>query len=234
MNTNIHEIADGIYRINTSLPPAIAPPNGFSFNQYLIVDDEPVLFHTGSRRLFPSVVEAIGKVMPIERLRHIAFSHYEQDECGSLNSFLSAAPRSAPLGGAIGAMINGDGFDRPLRVLNDGQSLPIGKRKVRWLDAPHLPHGWECGYLFEETTKTLFCGDLFTQPGTGDIPLTDKDILEPSLAMAKQLDYWAHARDSGALLEKLAALSPRTLACMHGSAWQGDGAGLLRQLSRHV
>lgn len=231
MQTRIDEISTGIYRIHTAVPPGLIP-GGFSFNQYLIVDDEPMLFHTGARSLFPAVKQSIEKVLPVSRLRYIGFSHYEQDECGSLNAFLSEAPGATPVCSAVNAMINSDGFDRPPRVLRDGEVLQLGQRSMRWLDTPHLPHGWECGYIFDESTKTLFCGDLFTQPGAETPALTQGDILGPSEAMRKQgLDYYAHARDSRSMLERLAALEPGTLACMHGSAWAGDGAKLLLELA---
>lgn len=228
--TRIDEIASGVYRINTPVKVE-AIPGGFSFNQYLVVDDAPLLFHTGPRGMCPLVREAVATVLPVEGLRYVAFSHYENDECGALNLFLAAAPAAVPVCGRINAMINGDAFDRPPRALADGEGLALGTRSVRWLDAPHLPHAWECGYLFEPHTRTLLCGDLFTQPGAGDEALTDADILGPSEAMRKGLDYYAHARNTRALLERLAGESPRTLACMHGSAWTGDGAALLRALA---
>lgn len=229
--TNIHEIADGIYRINTPLPPSVVP-GGFSFNQYLIDDDEPLLFHTGPRKMFPLVREAVSKVIPVERLRHVSFSHVESDECGSLNEWLAAAPEAAPLCGQIAAMVSiEDLADRTPRALADGETIKLGRHTVRWIDAPHLPHGWECGYLFEETTRTLLCGDIFTQAGAGDVPLTESDILGPSEEMRKGLDYFSHSRDTRARLERLASTEPATLACMHGSAWRGDGAALLRALA---
>jgi flavorubredoxin len=232
--TNIAEIADGIFRINTPVPPSDMP-GGFSFNQYLVMDDEPLLFHTGPRKLFPVVRGAIAAVMPPERLRYVAFSHVEADECGSLNQLLAMAPRAEPLCGQIAAMVSiGDLADRPPIALADGETRNLGKHQVRWLDAPHLPHGWECGYLFEETTATLFCGDLFTQPGPGEEPLTESDILGPSEAFRKAMEYYAHSPETGALLAKLAATRPRRLACMHGSAWQGDGAALLTELARRL
>ncbi len=227
-NTRVDEVASGIYRLST---PSTKLPGGFSFNQYLVVDDAPLLFHTGPRGMFPLVREAIAAVMPVERLRYIAFSHFENDECGALNLLLAAAPTAEPLCGRINGMINGDAFDRAPRVLADGETLGLGTHTVRWIDTPHLPHAWECGYLFETGTQTLFCGDLFTQPGTGDTPVTEADILEPSETMRVALDYYAHARDTRALLERVAALKPTTLACMHGSAWKGDGAALLRALA---
>ncbi|UNK48008.1 hypothetical protein MNR01_09405 [Lysobacter sp. S4-A87] len=228
--TNVHEIAEHIYRINT--PVALPGNTPFSFNQYLVVDDEPLLFHTGLRGLFPMVSEAVASVMPLARLRHVAFSHVEADECGSMNQWLAAAPQAAPLCGTIAAMVSmNDLADRPPRALADGEVISLGRHRVRWFDAPHLPHGWECGYLMEEHTSTLFCGDLFTQPGTGHLSLTETDVLGPSEAFRHQMDYYAHSTNSGAILEKLAQASPHTLACMHGSAWRGDGAALLRALA---
>jgi flavorubredoxin len=228
--TNVHEVAAGIYRINT--PVAIAGAAGFSFNQYLIAGDEPLIFHTGPRRMFPLVREAVASVMPVERLRHIAFSHVEADECGSLNEWLAAAPQASPLCGTVAALVSiNDLADRPPRALADGETLSLGTHSVRWFDAPHLPHGWECGYLIEDRTKTLLCGDLFTQGG-GDLPaLTESDILGPSEAFRQTMDYFSHTKHSAQLLEKLASAEPSTLACMHGSAWRGDGAGLLRALA---
>ena len=229
--TNVHEVAEGIYRINT--PVAMeGGPGGFSFNQYLIVDDEPLVFHTGPRRMFPLVREAVASVMPVERLRYVAFSHVEADECGSLNEWLAAAPQASPLCGTVAALVSiGDLADRAPRALADGEALSLGKHTVRWFDAPHLPHGWECGYLMEERTGTLLCGDLFTQAGA-DLPaLTESDILGPSEAFRHAMDYFSHTKHAGEMLEKLASAAPTTLACMHGSAWRGDGARLLRALA---
>ena len=228
--TNVSEIADGIDRINT--PLAIAGPAGFSFNQYLVLADEPLLFHTGPRRLFALVRAAVDHGLPAETLRHIAFSHVEADECGSLNDWLAIAPNAAPLCGTIAAMTSiGDSAARPPRALADGEAVDLGGKTVLWLDAPHVPHGWECGYLFEERSRTLFCSDLFTQPGPGAEPLTEGDILGPSEAFRHTMDYYAHGPNTHAVLERLAAKAPETLACMHGSAWRGDGAALLRQLA---
>lgn len=228
--TNVHEIAEGIYRINT--PVLIEGGIGFSFNQFLIVDDESLLFHTGPRKMFPLVREAVASVLPVERLRYIGFSHVEADECGSLNEWLGAAPESIPLCGRVAAMVSiSDLADRAPRALADGELLNLGKRAVRWLDAPHLPHAWECGFLMEERTKTLFCGDLFTQGGT-DLPaITESDILGPSESFRHEMDYFSHTKNAGELLEKLASMNPTTLACMHGSTWRGDGANLLRALA---
>ena len=227
--TNVHEIAAGIYRINT---PLAVVPGGFSFNQYLILDDEPLLFHTGPRKMFPLVREAVTSVMPVERLRYVAFSHVESDECGSLNEWLAVAPQAVPVCGQIAALVSiGDLADRAPRALADGEILPLGKHAVQWFDTPHLPHAWECGFVFEQNSRTLLCGDLFTQPGTGETPLTEADILGPSEAFRHQMDYFSHTKNAPALLEKLASTNPTTLACMHGSAWRGDGAKLILALA---
>ncbi len=229
--TRIDEIAEGIFRIHTPIPPSTIP-GGFSFNQYLLLDDEPLLFHTGLRKLFPLVREAVASVIAPERLRHVAFSHYEADECGALNEWLATAPEASPLCGRIAAMVSvNDVADRPARPLNDGEEVRLGRHVVRWLDTPHLPHAWECGFLFESTTKTLLCGDLFTQGGADHKPITEADILGPSEAMRRELDYFSHTRHARVLLEKLAGTGPSTLACMHGSAWKGDGAALLSALA---
>ncbi len=232
--TNLNEIAPGIYRINTP----VSLPNGagqFNFNQYLVVDDEPLLFHTGPRRMYPLVREAIERVMPVERLRYVGLSHFEADECGALNDFLAAAPRAEPLCGQVAAMVSvNDVADRPARALADGETLALGKHRMRWFDTPHLPHAWECGLMMDATTRTFFCGDLFTQGGPGDVPLTESDILAPSEAFRGHMDYFAHAPDTADTLERLAAERPTTLACMHGSAWRGDGAALLRALAAAV
>jgi flavorubredoxin len=232
MEASINEVGDQVYRVSVALSPNEIPvPGGFTFNQYLILDDEPLLFHTGHRTFFPMVSAQIKKVLPLNKLRHIGFSHYEQDECGALNEFLAAAPQATPLCSQINAIINSAGMDRPPRFISEEETLSIGKKKLRWIDTPHLPHGWECGYLFEETSKTLLCGDLFTQPGANGAPLTESDIIGPSEAMRKGTDYFAHSPNTKALVEKLAALKPQLLACMHGSAWRGDGSKILRDLA---
>lgn len=228
--TNVHEVAEGIYRINT--PVHFSNGNGFSYNQYLIVDEKPLLFHTGPRKMFPLVREAVESLIPVEQLRYISFSHVESDECGSLNEWLAAAPKSKPLCSTVAAMVSiADLADREPQPLAEGESINLGSHVVRWYDAPHLPHAWECGYLMEETTRTLFCGDLFTQGGTDNPPVTEKDILGPSEVFRQQMDYYSHSKDERVLLEKLASTEPTTLACMHGSAWRGDGAALLRKLA---
>lgn len=232
--TRIDEIAAGIYRISTPVPPA-SFPGGFTFNQFLIDDDEPLLFHTGLRRLFPLVREAIEAVLPVTRLRHLSFSHFEADECGALNEFLAVAPRAAPLCGQLAADVSvSDVADRAPRTLADGEEVSLGRHKVRWLYTPHVPHAWECGYLWESHTRTLLCGDLYTQGGHEHVPITESDILGPSEAMRRGMDYYAHAPQSRATLERLAQLGPATLACMHGASWRGDGAALLRALAESL
>lgn len=231
--TSVQEIADGIYRINTP----IDLPNGlaFSFNQYLLVDDQPLLFHTGGRFLFPAVSRAIAAVMPLARLRYVSFSHTESDECGSLNQLLAMAPEAVPLCGQVAAMVSiTDLADRAPRALADGETLVLGRHTVQWFDTPHVPHGWDAGLLMDTTTGTLFCGDLFTQPGHGKEALTRGDILGPSEAFRQPMDYFAHAPQTAATLARLAQQKPRTLACMHGSAWEGEGGTLLRHLAEAV
>jgi flavorubredoxin len=231
--TNVQEIADGIYRISTplDLPGGLA----FTFNQYLLVDDAPLLFHTGPRQMFSLVREAVASVMPVERLRYVGLSHVEADECGSLNQWLAAAPEAAPLCGRIAAMVSvGDLADRPPRPLADGEQLVLGRHSLQWFDTPHVPHGWDCGLMIDTSTGTFFCGDLFTQPGHAREALTEADILGPSEAFRQPMDYFAHAPQTAATLARLAQMQPRTLACMHGSAWRGDGAAMLRHLAEAV
>ncbi len=232
--TRIDEIANGIYRISTAVPPSIIP-GGFTFNQYLIVDDAPLLYHTGPRKMFPLVRGAIESVIPATSLRYIGLSHYEADECGSLDEFLDLAPDAEPLCGQVAKMVSVDDVaSRPARGMDDGEELSLGRHVVRWIETPHLPHAWECGHLFETTTKTLFCGDLFTQGGHEHEPLTTQNILDSSEDMRNAFDYFSHTRHTRTLMEKLASTDPQLLACMHGAAWQGDGAALLRRLAERL
>lgn len=231
--TNLNEIAPGIYRVNT--PVALPDGAGFNFNQYLVADDEPLLFHTGPRRMFPLVTEAIGSVLPVSRLRYVAFSHFEADECGSLNDFLAATPSAVPVCSQVAAMVSvNDVADRPARALADGEVLRTGRHALKWLDAPHVPHAWENGFMMELETRTMLCGDLFTQGDSSAEPLTESDILEPSEAFRRSMDYYAHAPQTRATLERLAREQPQVLARMHGSAWRGDGASLLRALAQSL
>jgi len=228
--TNIAEIAEGIYRINTPVPPSQIP-GGFSFNQYLIVDDEPLLFHLGLKGIFPLVKEAIATVMPVEKLRHLAFSHFESDECGALNDWLQVAPQAQAICSRVAATVSVADFAiRVPRGLKNGEVLSLGKHSLTWIDAPHLPHAWDCGFMMEAQTQTLLCGDLFTQGGTGEKALVTTDILDSSEAFRKKMDYYSHTRNLTQLMKPLIDAKPSTLACMHGSAWRGDGAELLTSL----
>ena len=231
--TSVAEIAAGIYRISTPVSPG-EMPGGFTFNQILIQDDAPLLFHTGPRRMFPLVREAVEHVLgSAAALRYVGLSHVESDECGAMNEWLAVAARAEPVCSTIAAMVSmTDLADRPPVALADGQELSLGAKRVRWLDAPHLPHNWECGYLFETTTRTLLCGDLFTHPGGAELPaLTESEVLGPSEAMRAQMGGVAIEKDTRALLEKLARTEPSTLALMHGSSYRGDGSALLRGLA---
>ena len=227
--TRVDEVAAGIYRICT---PLDVIPGGFTFNSYLLAGDEPLLFHTGYRKLFPITLEAVKKVMPVEKLRWIGGSHFESDEYGALNDFLAAAPQATAFGSEIGVLTSlNDYATRPARALADGEEFSVGNRRLKWLYTPHVPHGWDCGILFDASTKTLLCGDLFTQPGANMPPVTESEILTASEGMRGMLDYYAHATSTATILERLAGLQPSMLACQHGSAYRGDGAALLRELS---
>lgn len=227
---NIDQIADDTYRINH--PIQIPGGGGFSFNQYLVIDEEPLLFHTGLRGGFEETRDAVSRVTDPAKLRYIAFSHFEADECGALNQLLAIAPGAVPVCSRVAALTSiNDQADRPPKPLTDGEELRLGKHTLSWFDTPHLPHGWETGYMFDRGTNTLFCGDLFTQPGDVTPALTGGDILGPSEAFRTHMDYFSYGRDCGRLLARLAATHPTTLACMHGSAWQGDGGRLLLELA---
>ena len=229
MNTTVHEIAPRIYRLSTCVPEAA--PGGFTFNQFLIDADEPMLFHTGPRRMFGDVSEALASLIPIERLRWIGFGHVESDECGAMNLLLAAAPRAQVAHGALGCMVSLDDLcDRAPRALADGEVIDLGGKRVRHIDTPHVPHNWESRVLFEETTGTLFCGDLFTH--TGNVPaLTDGDIVAPALAAEELFHATALSPLTGRTMRRLATLQPRTLALMHGSSKQTGCSQALEQLA---
>lgn len=230
--TRIDEIADGIYRVSTPVPPNPALPAGFSFNQILIKDAAPLLFHTGPRRMFPLVRAAVSKVLPAETLRYIAFSHWEADESGALGEWLDVAKDAAVVCSRVAALVSvSDATDRETRPLADGETLALGKHSVRWFDAPHVPHGWDCGFLGETTTRTLFCGDLFTQAGADNPPITESDLVGPSEGMRAAMDYYSNHKAARAVLERMAAFEPQVLACMHGSSFRGNGAAQLRSLA---
>ena len=228
-NTTIDEINDGIYRISTWIPDVT--PVGFTFNQFLVVGDEPLLFHTGARGLFPLVAEAVAKVVPVESLRWITFGHVEADECGAMNIWLAAAPDSQVAHGALGCMLSLDDMcDRPPRALGEGEVIDIGGKRLRQISTPHVPHGWEAQVLFEETTGTLFCGDLFTQIGTAPALTTD-DIVEPAVAAEQIFRASSMAPQTAATLRSLGDLDPTTLALMHGPSFNGDGKRAFHDLA---
>jgi flavorubredoxin len=229
METKLTEIADGVFRLSTFIPNV--PPTGLAFNQFLVLGDEPLLFHTGMRGLFPLVRDAVAKVMAPEKLRWISFGHYEADECGSMNDWLALAPNAQIAHGmtAVGVSLN-DMADRPPRMLAHGEIIDLGGKRARYLDTPHVPHGWEAGLIFEETTGTLLCGDLFTQYGACDAT-TESDIVGAAIAGEDIAGYSALNPAMGATLRKLAELKPRTLALMHGPAFTGDGAAALLALA---
>jgi len=226
MDTTTTEIADGIFRISTFVPDA-----GMSFNQILIKADEPLLFHTGMRALFPLVSAAVDAVLPVSSLRWIGFGHVEADECGAMNKWLGAAPESQVAFGAIGCMVSvNDLADRPPRPLDDGDVIDLGGKRVRYLSTPHVPHGWEAGILFEETTSTLLCGDLFTQLGDGPAVRTDSPM-EPTITAEDMFGYSSLAPSTAPTVDRLADLAPTTLALMHGPSYQGDAGKWLRDLA---
>jgi flavorubredoxin len=231
MQTTINEVADGIYRLSTFVPE-IAPPAGFTFNQFLVLGDEPLMFHTGLRRMFPLNRDALARLVPAERLRWIAFGHYEADECGAMNEWLAIAPNAEPAHGQTGCLVSlNDMADRTPRVLQDGEIIELGRgKRVRYIDTPHTPHGWDAGVMYEESTGTLLCGDLFTQLGNGPA-LTDDDIVGPAIVAEDLFRYSALSPDMGATLRSLAKLSPRTLALMHGPSFSGDGTAALHALA---
>ncbi len=228
MATRVDEIGQRIYRLSTFFPEIGL--TGFTFNQFLLDDDEPLLFHTGHRSTFPSVAEAIERVLPLRRLRWIAFGHVESDECGAMNQLLAAAPHAEVVHGGLACAVSvNDMADRRPRAVADGDVLHLGALRVRHLATPHVPHASEASLLFEETTATLLCGDLFTRLGDGPA-LTEDDIVEPAEQAEDALGYSSLAPQTVTTIERLAALAPRTLALMHGSSFSGDGGAALRAL----
>lgn len=220
MKTAIDEIAEGIYRICTYVQDAA--PEGFTFNQFLIDAEEPLLFHTGPRRMFPEIAEAAGRVMELDRLRWISFGHLESDECGSMNRWLHVAPEASIGIGQVAAQVSiADLADRPPVEWADGEVVDLGGRKVRRIDTPHVLHGWDAGLLFEEVTGTLLAGDLFTHTGGGP-PMRDDDVVERAFAAEDLFRSTALTSATPATIRNLAALAPSTLALMHGSSFAGD------------
>ncbi len=217
METRLTEVADGVHQLTTYVAEA-----DFSFNQYLVTGDEPLLFHTGHRQMFPLTSQAVSRVMPADSLRWVAFGHVEADESGSMNEWLGVAPQATVVQGRTGCMVSlADLADRPPRPLADGEVIDIGGHALRWLDTPHVPHAWEAGLLYDETTRTLFCGDLFTRTGAY-APTSDDDIVGPAIAAEDLFGASSLAPHSGTTVRRLAELDIDTLALMHGPAYTGD------------
>lgn len=230
METSIAEIADGIYRLSTHVAE-IAPPAGFTFNQFLVLGDEPLLFHTGPRGMFPSVRSAMARVMDPAALRWITFGHVEADECGAMNEWLKVAPRALVAHGRTGCFVSlNDLADRAPRMLEDGEVIDLGRgKRIRYLDTPHVPHGWEAGLYIEETSGTLLCGDLFTQLGNGPALVTG-DIVGPAIAAEDMFKSSSLHPSMGATIRRLADLKPQRLALMHGPSFEGDASAALLAL----
>jgi flavorubredoxin len=230
MQTKIDEIGAGIYRLSIFVPE-IAPPAGFTYNHFLILGDEPLLFHCGRRKMFPVVSEAAGKIVSVDQLRWLAFGHFEADECGSMNEWLAAAPHAQLAHGMVGCRVSvADMADRPPRVLADGEVVDIGGKRLRYVDTPHVPHGWDAGVLFEETTRTLFCGDLFAHLGNPPA-LTAGDIIGPAMAAEDLFRQTSLGPATAPTIRQLAEFKPKLLATMHGASYSGDGAAALTALS---
>ncbi len=229
MSPTVDEIAEDIFRISTWIPDV--SPEGFTFNQFLVRGDEPLLFHTGPRTLFPLVAEAVATVTPVESLRWITFGHVEADECGSMNMWLTAAPASQVAHGELGCDVSlNDLCDRPPRALAEGEVIDIGGKRLRQISTPHVPHGWEAQVLFEEATGTLLCGDLFSQVGAPPALTTD-DVVDPAMAAEAMFHATSLAPHTASTLRALGDLEPSTLAIMHGSSFQGDGRKALDELA---
>ncbi|HEY7353180.1 MAG TPA: hypothetical protein VH596_10490 [Terriglobales bacterium] len=227
------EIAPDVYRISI-----YAPHGDLQFNHFLVKDEEPLLFHTGLRGMFPEVREAVSSLINLTKLRHISFSHFESDECGSLNEWLAVAPHAGVVCSQVGALVSVNDFiGREAHAIADGHVLTTGTYRFRYCQTPHLPHGWDAGVLFEETQKTLLCSDLFHQ--TGDVePLTESDLVGRSREALRGYqsgilaDYVPYTCHTSRNLQKLAALTPKTLGIMHGSSFTGDCARALADLDQ--
>ncbi len=229
MKTDITEIADKIYRLSTFVPAV--GPKGLTFNQFLIDADEPLLFHYGQRSLFPLVSGAVKSIIPLEKLRWTTCSHVEADESGALNQWLAAAPNAKPAHGQIGCNIwLTDMADRAPRVLKNDETVDLGGKRVRWLDTPHVPHNWDAGLIYEETTGTLFSSDLFTQVGACPA-MTTSDIVEPAIATEKAVPFMPATPQAAPTLRRLAGLKPKVIALMHGPTFTGDGGAALGALA---
>jgi flavorubredoxin len=231
MVVRANEIADGIFRLSTLVPDVAGPAGGFTFNQYLVRADQPLLFHTGPRHMYADIAAAIERITPVAGLRWVSFGHVESDECGSMNQWLAAASGAEVAHGATACMVSlNDLADRPPRVLADGEVVDLGGKRVRWIDTPHVPHAWESGLMFEETTRTLFAGDLFTHVGDGPA-LTEDSIVEPAARTEEMFRATSLTPSTAPTIRRLAKLEPRTLAVMHGSCFRGDCARELNALA---
>jgi flavorubredoxin len=229
METKIDEIAPDIYRLSTWVPD-VAPPAGFTFNQFVVRGEEPLLFHTGMRQLFPLVSGAVDRVVGLKNLRWISFAHVEADECGAMNLFLAASPHAEVVHGELACMLSlNDLADRPPRAIGD-EILDLGGKRTRFVPTPHVPHNWESGLWFEETTRTLLSGDLMTSVGDGPA-VTSDDLVAVANAAEDAFHQTSMGPDLVPTLHRLADLEPATLAVMHGSSYTGDGAAQLRSLA---
>ncbi|HEY4165732.1 MAG TPA: MBL fold metallo-hydrolase [Reyranella sp.] len=231
MKTEITEIADRIFRLSTFVPQV--GPTGFTFNQFLIDAEEPVLFHYGHRSMFPLISAAVASVVPLDRLRWTCCSHVEADESGAINEWLAAAPNVTPMHGMTGIRIwVTDMANRAPRALNNNEVVNLGGKKVRWLDTPHVPHNWDAGLIYEETTGTLFSSDLFTQVGPC-AATTAGDIVDAAIRTEQAIPFMPSTPQAEPTLRRLAALKPKTIALMHGPSFTGDGAAALNALADH-
>jgi flavorubredoxin len=230
METKIEEIAPDIFRLSTFVPE-VAAPAGFTFNQFVVRAEQPFLYHTGMRQLHPLVSDAVARIVPVDQLRWIGFAHVEADECGALNQFLAAAPRAEAVHGALTCMLSlNDYADRPPRAMDDGEVIDLGGKRMRFIPTAHVPHNWESGVWYEETTNTLFAGDLMSNVGDGPA-VTDADLLGAAAATEDAFHSTSLGPLVGPTIRRLADLSPSTLAIMHGSSFTGDGAAALRGLA---
>jgi flavorubredoxin len=230
--TAINEIAPDLFRLSVYVPAF-----DMQFNHFLVRDEEPLLFHAGFKGMFPELREAVGSLIDPTKLRHVAWSHFESDECGALNHWLELAPQAQPVCTLVGKLVSVDDFAiRPARGMTADEVLTTGKYRYRFYGSPHLPHGWDAGVLFEETRKTLFCSDLFHHFGNV-AAVTSSDLIEPSRQAMLQLQqgplegYIPYTRQSEGVLRSLAELKPETLAVMHGSSYVGKGDQLLTGLA---
>ena len=231
MSARIDEIEDGIFRFSV-LVSEIAPPAGFVFNSFLVIDEEPLLFHAGRRDMFPFFSEAVRSVMPLDRLRWISFGHVEADECGAMNLWLAAAPRSRVVHGETACSVSlQDLADREPRAVADGELITDARRRIRFVATPHVPHGWESGVIHEESAGILFCGDLFTQ--LGPEAMTGGDLVGPAIVAEDLFHATSLGPATAPTIRRLADLEPRMLALMHGPVFRGDGGAMLRALADH-